>query len=343
MSSSASSGPPCPPRRSTDSSLSVPRPPATATSAVAAASPAVRALCSGAIAGVVADSLLHPLDVINLRMKIQPRPSAKYRGILRSVETILKEEGIRGVFGGLSTTLLASPVCTALYFGSYETLKALAVPLVPAEHHGVVYFLAGAMSEVLISAISVPSEVIKSRLQLGQNPRNASGGLIKYTQNYRGTTHAATSIVKSEGLRGLYAGYAACLSVDTLSSAFSFLCYETLKQRYQRYVRTHETDRPLTALESLTLGSVAGGVAALLTNPLDVVTVRLMTQGTSRRYTGVGDCFVQSVRTDGLRVLWRGASCRMVSIMPTTGICFGVYETIKHTFFQGDLDAFEFE
>ncbi|KAK1940851.1 putative S-adenosylmethionine carrier 2 [Phytophthora citrophthora] len=319
------------------------RPTASATSAVAAASPAVRALCSGAVAGVVADSMLHPLEVINLRMKIQQQPSAKYSGILRSVRTILKEEGVRGYFGGLSTTLLASPVCAAMYFGTYETLKATAAPLVPEEQHGVVYFLAGAASEAIISAVSVPSEVIKSRLQLGRNPRNASGGVVKYTQNYKGTAHAARSILRSEGVRGLYAGYSACLSVDTFFSAFSFLFYETLKENYHQYLLSTNVDRQLNSAESLAVGAVAGGMAAFLTNPLDVITVRLMTQGKNKKYLGLRDCFVQSVKNEGPGVLWRGASCRIVSIMPTTGICFGVYETIKRTFFNGDLEDFDLE
>ncbi|CAH0513907.1 unnamed protein product [Peronospora belbahrii] len=326
---------------STGSSVSVTRPTATATSAVAAASPAVRALCSGAVAGIVADSLLHPLEVINLRMKIQQHPNSKYSGIIRSIKTILKEEGVRGYFGGIGTTLLASPVCAAMYFGTYETIKAAAAPLLPEEHHGLVYFFAGATSEAIISAISVPSEVIKSRLQLGCNPCNASGGVVKCTQNYRGTAHAAKSILTSEGLRGLYAGYLACLSVDTFFSAFSFLFYENLKHRYHKHLTVNHGGRSLNSVESLALGSIAGGVAAFLTNPLDVITVRLMTQGKSKQYVGLRDCFMKSVINEGPGVLWRGAACRIVSIMPTTGICFGVYETIKHTFFNGDLDEFD--
>ncbi|RLN45597.1 hypothetical protein BBJ28_00016381, partial [Nothophytophthora sp. Chile5] len=307
-------------------------------------SPALRAVCAGAVAGVVADSVVHPLEVINLRMKIQERPSAKYASILRSVKTILREEGMRGYFSGMSTTLLASPVCAAMYFGTYETLKAAAAPLVPENQQGLVYFASGAASEALISAISVPSEVIKSRLQLGRNPHNASGGVVQSTRNYRGTTHAARSIVRSEGVRGLYAGYSACLSVDTFFSAFSFLFYETIKQRYQQHVAaTTNVDRPLTTSESLVVGALAGGGAAFLTNPLDVITVRLMTQGQHKKYLGLRHCLVESVRNEGPGVLWRGASCRTVAIMPTTGICFGVYETIKHTFFNGDLDDFDFE
>ncbi|CAI5728201.1 unnamed protein product [Peronospora destructor] len=285
--------------------------------------------------------MLHPLEVINLRMKIQQHPSTKYSGILRSMKTILKEEGVRGYFGGMSTTLLASPVCAAMYFGTYETLKATAAPLVPEEHRGMIYFLAGATSEVIISAVSVPSEVIKSRLQLGCNPCNASGGAVKYTQNYRGTAHAAKSILRSEGLRGLYSGYSACLSVDTFFSAFSFLFYEKMKHRYQQHLAANHVERSLNSAESLTLGSVAGGVAAVLTNPLDVITVRLMTQGKNKKYSGLRDCFVKAISNEGPGVLWRGACCRILSIMPTTGICFGVYETLKLTFFNGDLDDFD--
>lgn len=66
----------------------------TATSAVAvksALSPAMRAFFSGAVAGVVADSVLHPLDTINLRMKIQHEQSRKYSGLFKAVRTILRE------------------------------------------------------------------------------------------------------------------------------------------------------------------------------------------------------------------------------------------------------------
>lgn len=327
-----------------ESSAPLRKPAATSAAAFASLSlsPAMRSVFSGAVAGVVADSMLHPLDVINLRMKVQRGDSARYASIARSVRTILKEEGVRGYFGGLGTTLMCSPVCAAVYFGSYETLKASAAPLVADKHAGVVYFLAGATSEMLISAISVPAEVIKSRLQLGRNPHNASGGAVKYTSNYRNTLHAASSILRSEGVRGLYSGYSACLSVDTFFSAFSFLFYETLKTRY-RAAYTAEDGRSLTTAESLGLGAVAGGGAAFLTNPLDVITVRLMTQGKHKKYAGLRDCLVESVRREGVRSLWKGATCRTAAIMPTTGLCFGVYETIKLALFDGDLEAFDLE
>ncbi|KAJ0394910.1 hypothetical protein P43SY_009098 [Pythium insidiosum] len=259
-------------------------PQAVATSSASATAPVTRAFFSGAVAGMVADSMLHPIDTINLRMKVQTQQTAEYSGIVRSAMTIVRNEGIRGCFGGISTTMMASPVCASIYFGSYETLKSLALPHVSEKNAGVVYFLAGACSEAIISTISVPAEVIKCRLQLGRNPHLASGGAIRHTKNYKGTIHALGSILRSEGVRGLYTGYAACLSVDTFFSAFSFLFYETMKHGYREFVASKEQhERSLTAAESLVLGSLAGGCSAFITNPLDVMTVRIMTQGKDKR------------------------------------------------------------
>lgn len=217
-----------------------------------------------------------------------------------------------------------------------------ATPHVSERNAGVVYFLSGAASEVLISAISVPTEVIKSRLQLGRNPRNASGGAIKYTTNYRNTAHAAASILRSEGVRGLYSGYSACLSVDTFFSAFSFLCYESFKTSYRAAIAAREhVERPLSTVESLALGSLAGGCSAFITNPLDVITVRLMTQGKHKKYFGLRHCLVESVRREGVRSLWKGATCRTAAVMPSSGLFFGVYETLRFALFDGDVEAFD--
>jgi hypothetical protein len=69
------------------SSPSVSPPAPVATSPVA---PVTRAFFSGAVAGMVADSILHPLDTINLRMKVQTVQTAEYAGILRAAQTIVR-------------------------------------------------------------------------------------------------------------------------------------------------------------------------------------------------------------------------------------------------------------
>lgn len=67
------------------------RTPTATSAAVTPLSPASRAFFSGAVAGVVADSMLHPLDVVNLRMKVQHVPTPKYASVTRTIRTILRE------------------------------------------------------------------------------------------------------------------------------------------------------------------------------------------------------------------------------------------------------------
>jgi hypothetical protein len=82
----------------------------------------------------------------------------------------------------------------------------------------------------------------------------------------------------------------------------------------------------------LSCGGFAGGVGALLTNPLDVVTARLMTQlpeGRGRSYKGTWDCLKRIAQEDGSRALWAGSAARVLSVMPLAALQFSVYEQMK--------------
>ncbi|OQR92717.1 Mitochondrial Carrier (MC) Family [Achlya hypogyna] len=290
-------------------------------------------LLSGSVAGAVTDSILLPFDTVNLRIKVQHMSPPKYTGITHAWKTIFKEEGMRGFFGGLGTTLLMAPINTGIYYAAYEVGKSTLTSIVPQEQESIAYFAAGAFSELCSSMTNVPTEVMKARMQLGQNPKNATGGWSKHTSNYRGTYHAISSIVRTEGVAGLYSGYAACLTVDASYAGFCFVFYEALKKHYRS-----STNQQPSGAETVAIGAISGAGAAMLTNPLDVVTLRLMTQGTHKIYRGIFHCLQQSIADEGLRILWKGSATRMMSTVPSTGISFGVYETIKALLHHHDQD-----
>ena len=82
-------------------------------------------------------------------------------------------------------------------------------------------------------------------------------------------------------------------------------------------------------------GSLAGGVAAGVTTPLDVVKTRLMTQvgtagaGSAARYTGWADCMRRVAAEEGLRGLFAGLAPRVAWISIGGAIFFGTFEELR--------------
>ena len=120
----------------------------------------------------------------------------------------------------------------------------------------------------------MPSEVLKTRLQLQgryNNPYFNSG------YNYRSTWDAAKTLARIEGFGALYSGYKATIFRDLPFSALQFAFYE----QEQRLARDWVGGRDIgLGLEILTATS-AGGMAGVITCPLDVVKTRTQTQITS--------------------------------------------------------------
>lgn len=77
----------------------------------------------GAISGAIGDSIVHPIDTIRCRLQVQHSSNIKYRSTYHTLRTILKQEGINGLFGGLGTVLLFTIPAHAFYFGGYELGK----------------------------------------------------------------------------------------------------------------------------------------------------------------------------------------------------------------------------
>ena len=135
----------------------------------------------------------------------------------------------------------------------------------------IAYLTAGFLGDLAASVVYVPSEVLKTRLQLQGRHNNP---FFKSGYNYRGTVDAARTIVRQEGAAALFHGYQATLYRDLPFSALQFMFYE----QFQSWARRYKQSRDIGIELELLTGAAGGGLAGVMTCPLDVVKTRLQTQ-----------------------------------------------------------------
>eukprot|EP00439_Symbiodinium_sp_Y106_P042139 s2330_g5.t1 len=78
-------------------------------------------LGAGAFAGLVAQSITYPLDIVRRRSQVHPD---QYRTVLGSMRTILQGEGVMALFKGLSMNWVKGPVAISISFVINDLLRA---------------------------------------------------------------------------------------------------------------------------------------------------------------------------------------------------------------------------
>ena len=183
---------------------------------------------AGASAGALSRVPCHPIDTCKARLQFQtfrPRSSCPYRtfgGIFRHTT---RGEGLAGLYRGFGATMWGSVPAACLYFTVYEGCKST-IGDGPTfnPRNPVVHFLSGLSAEAVSCLLFVPIDVVKERVQT-QHAINSS----HLTRNYRGSVDAIASILRVDGMRGIYRGYGATLLSFGPFSALYFVFYEQFK------------------------------------------------------------------------------------------------------------------
>jgi solute carrier family 25 iron transporter 28/37 len=144
---------------------------------------------------------------------------------------------------------------------------------------------------------------------------------------YKSMFDCARYVYRNEGLAAFYVSYPTTLSMTVPFTALQFLAYESIST----VMNPSKKYDPWT---HCTAGAVAGGFAAALTTPMDVIKTMLQTRGTAtdpelRRVSGfVEGCKVLH-RREGFGGFFKGVRPRVVTTMPSTAICWSAYEACK--------------
>ncbi|KAI6689514.1 hypothetical protein NL676_026342 [Syzygium grande] len=250
----------------------------------------------GGIAGAFTYVCLHPLDTI--KTKLQTKGASEL---------------------GVSAVIVGSTASSAVYFGTCEFGKSV---LSKMEDYPAVLIppTAGAMGNIVSSAIMVPKELITQRMQAGAKGRS---------------WEVLLRILEKDGVLGLYAGYSATLLRNLPAGVLSYSSFEYLKAA----VLSKTKQANMEPLQSVCCGALAGAISASLTTPLDVVKTRLMTQVRAEAaskvgavmYGGVAAMVKQILKEEGLVGFTRGMGPRVVHSACFSAIGYFAFETARLT------------
>jgi solute carrier family 25 iron transporter 28/37 len=144
---------------------------------------------------------------------------------------------------------------------------------------------------------------------------------------YKSMFDCAKYVYRSEGLSAFYVSYPTTLSMTVPFTALQFLAYESISTSMNPGKAYDPTTHCLA-------GGIAGGFAAALTTPMDVVKTMLQTRGSAQdiELRNVNS-FMEGVRLIHRREGWggffKGVRPRVVTTMPSTAICWSAYEACK--------------
>uniref|UniRef100_A0A7M4EXZ0 Solute carrier family 25 member 48 n=1 Tax=Crocodylus porosus TaxID=8502 RepID=A0A7M4EXZ0_CROPO len=252
-----------------------------------------------------------------------------YGNTLNCVFTVYRNETVAGFFKGMSFPLASIAVYSSVVFGVFSnTQRFICQHRYGDSNH------ASAVSDLVVASmvagfvsvgIGCPVDLVKIRLQMQTQPFiQATNGLVSKlnTTAYRGPVHCISSILRKEGLAGIYRGAGAMVLRDVPGYCLYFIPYTFLCEWF-----TSDGCRSPSPSSVWIAGGIAGAISWGTATPMDVVKSRLQADGVHlNKYKGVIDCISQSYHNEGLKVFFRSMTINAVRGFPMSAAMFLGYE-----------------
>ncbi|PSS26544.1 Mitochondrial uncoupling protein [Actinidia chinensis var. chinensis] len=306
----------------------------------------VKGFVEGGIASIVAGCATHPLDLIKVRMQLQgenhaPNPVQTVRPALAFQTTqsgtihapprvgpiavgirIVQHDGAAALFSGVSATVLRQTLYSTTRMGLYDIMKKKwsdpntgNMPLLRKIGAGL---LAGGIG----AAVGNPADVAMVRMQ-------ADGRLPPaQRRNYKSVIDAISQMSKSEGITSLWRGSSLTVNRAMLVTASQLASYDQIKETIlEKGVMKDGLGTHVTS------SFAAGFVAAVASNPVDVIKTRVMNMkvepGMAPPYAGAIDCAMKTVRSEGPMALYKGFIPTISRQGPFTVVLFVTLEQVR--------------
>ncbi|CAO2145296.1 unnamed protein product [Urochloa humidicola] len=254
----------------------------------------LKSALAGGLASALSTSLLHPID--SMKSSFQ---SFRKLGCGDCIEVLSQQ-------------------FSASFQGIFEASKLVLINVAPTLPEIQVQSMASFCSTVLGTAVRIPCEVLKQRLQAGI---------------FNNVGEAIVGTLQQDGPKGFFRGTGATLCREVPFYVAGMCLYAEAKKAAQ-----HVTKRDLEAWEIVAVGALSGGLAAVVTTPFDVMKTRMMTAppGTP---VSMQTIVLSILGKEGPLGLFKGAIPRFFWIAPLGAMNFAGYELAKQAMVKDESES----
>jgi solute carrier family 25 (mitochondrial 2-oxodicarboxylate transporter), member 21 len=185
---------------------------------------------------------------------------------------------------------------------------------------------AGAFAGTLEILCMYPLDMAKTRQQLVRSAKSSSGG--GGAQPSASMLHVMRQVVAESGIRGLYRGIASPIFAEAPKRATKFASNDIYKPLFASKEAASGALR-FSAPGLAVSGALAGCTEALVNCPFETVKVRLQARENLTLYKSTFDCFLQTVRSEGVLALYRGLTPQLWRNAAWNSTYFSLIGTVK--------------
>ncbi|KAJ3507623.1 hypothetical protein NLJ89_g6198 [Agrocybe chaxingu] len=271
----------------------------------------MHSLFAGSTAGAVEAFITYPTEFVKTRSQF----GGKKEGPIAIIRDTLQTKGVTGLYSGCMALVVGNSLKAGVRFVTYDFLKHKLADkegkVTPAR--SLIAGLGAGMMEAIFAV--TPSETIKHLIDDAKRPN----------PQYRGLIHGTASIVRQEGISGIYRGLFPVMMRQGANSAVRFTTYATLKQFVQGTMRPGQS---LPTAVTFGIGGIAGLVTVYTTMPLDVIKTRMQSLEARSQYRNSFHCVYRIFTEEGVLRFWTGTTPRLARLVMSGGIVFTIYEAM---------------
>ncbi|THH11776.1 hypothetical protein EW145_g444 [Phellinidium pouzarii] len=263
----------------------------------------------------------YPFCLTKVRMQTLAKhfSGSKPPSAFHVLRVAISDAGVRSLYTGLTASLLRQMSYSLVRLGSYDEIKRRIVGNGVAST-GQLLFAAG-LAGGLGGVAGNPADILLVRMTTDQlrPPKERFG--------YSNALSGLVSLIKQEGVKGLYRGLGTNTSRAILMNmsqvgSYDFFKVTLLEHRLPIFDYQFRDGIGLHCTASVCAGFVATTICA----PFDVMKSRLMSVSHN---ANLAEVFTKSLREEGPKFLFKGWTPAFIRLGPNTVLLFVFFEQLK--------------